>query len=72
MPRGWKPVDFIATIIALTVCAILATSIAGAVIEQREISEGGREIIDNVIAALLAIVSMYVGASIQKKHDDER
>jgi hypothetical protein len=58
----------VATLAAM-VCCIIVAVIIHAINMKQPINEGTRDILANIITSVVAIVSMYVGASIQKGRD---
>ena len=58
---------------ALALCIIfgLIISIVGTVFLKVEMTQDRMRAVEMVLSGVLAIVSMYVGAKIQKKRDDD-
>ncbi len=59
--------DYIALIITSTICLVILIIMIGVTIRGEPISEEGLDIIGRVLFALVAIVSLYIGASLKKK-----
>lgn len=64
----WKPVDVIAAAITLTLCFVLAGTVIDAVLINQEFNEGRARRIEEVVMALIALLSVYIG---NKMRNDE-
>lgn len=68
-PRKWEAVDYIVAMLALSVSIVTVGAVVGVVVRNQTMGEHEQEIMATVISAIISIVSMYVGASIQKHKD---
>lgn len=69
--KHWKPCDYVVAFLALIVCIITTGAIVGVLIRGQAMSETQADIMASITSAIISIVSMYVGASIQKTRDGE-
>lgn len=65
-PEWW-----IVAALTLAVCAGFLSPLIRMAITGEKLSEQGSDIVGNLLQSGLAIISMYVGAAIQKRRDDE-
>ena len=68
-PRKWEAVDYIVAMLALAVSVITVGAVVGVLVRNQPMHERQAEIMSTVISAIISIVSMYVGAAIQKHKD---
>ena len=62
-----KPVDWIAIIITGTIALVIIIIVLGSVITGNKMSPDGIKILGDLLIALVAIISMYVGSKIRNK-----
>ena len=55
-------------ILASTVAIVLIFSVVAATVKDREISEEGMKMMDQMTTGIIAILSMYVGSKIRAKN----
>ena len=68
---NWRPVDYIALIFSGVIgFGLIAIVIASAFLGL-EITDHRARVVEIVLSAVLSIISMYVGAQIQKKRDQD-
>jgi hypothetical protein len=65
----WKPIDFIVGLLAITIAMVLVSAMVDVLINEDAMTEGGSKRVTNIVTAMLSIISMYVGAQIQKNKD---
>jgi len=65
----WKPVDIIAGIFTVTLCAVVGMAAYSIAILGTEIPDNRRQIIEVMVNGAISIVSMWVGAKIQERAD---
>lgn len=63
----WSPVSIIVLWLAVVVGAIMLMVIAGIIIQERDMTADKSKLITDVINSMVTIISVYVGAMIQKK-----
>lgn len=62
-----RPLDAIALAITITVCLMLLVDHVAIVWTGQWYEEGDREVAENIVLAMVAIVSMYVGAALKNE-----
>ena len=62
-----KTVDWIAIIITGTIALVIIIIVLGSVITGNKMSPDGIKILGDLLIALVAIISMYVGSKIRNK-----
>ena len=68
----WRPVDYIAiTFSAVIAIALLMVGI-GTLFLGAPLTDHRARLVEIVVSAVLSIISMYVGAQIQKKRDQDK
>ena len=67
--KNLEACDYVVALLALIVCIITAGAIAGVLMRGQSMTEAQAEIMSQITSAIISIISMYVGASIQKKRD---
>ncbi len=60
----WRPIDLMLMLMVATVCGIMFAAIVSSVVFNREMPEDRADLVGGVIASMISIVSMYIGASI--------
>ncbi len=65
----YQALDIVIILLTVTVCGALGASIADTIVAHEEVDLELRDIFTGIISSMLAILSMYVGAMIQKKAD---
>ncbi len=66
-----KPVDVIVGLLAFTISAIMLASIADVILTDTSMTDAQSERFTLIMGSLISIVSLYVGAKIQKRTEDE-
>ena len=66
---SWSPVDYIVGFLAVVVCFITFGAIMGVLLRGQPMTTEQSDIMESITTAIISIVSMYVGASIQKHKD---
>ncbi len=67
----WRPVDYIALIFSAVISFGLVAIVVASAFMGLEITDHRARLVEIVISAVLSIISMYVGAQIQKKRDQD-
>ncbi len=67
--KDWRPVDFVIGVFTITVSVILISIILDAVVTNTTMNDEGAEGYTAVLGSLIAIISMYVGATIQNNRN---
>ena len=67
--HDWKPVDWIACCFTVVLGIILVVGSISVIVRGDESDEQKLKIMAGIISSVISIVSMYVGASIQKRRD---
>ena len=65
----WSPADIIMLILASTVSIILLTIFIELAYTGVPISDHAAKLVAGLIASIISIISMYIGARIQKNKD---
>jgi hypothetical protein len=66
-----KPLDKIALIIAATAAIILVMISLGPMVTGVPLTDAKAQIVGNLISSFIAILSMYVGAQLKARADEE-
>ena len=66
----WKPIDIVIVVLTVTICSCLFAALAKPMITGVDLSEGGSELVATMMASVISIVSMYVGAKLQSIRDN--
>jgi len=67
----WQPVDVIVGLLAVTVCAMLGAACVAPLMSGQPLSDERAKVVAAVVTSALSIVSMYVGAAIQRGRDQK-
>jgi LytS/YehU family sensor histidine kinase len=68
--RRWEPVDIIVAGLAIAVCTTVGSIAIAPYIELLHVmSESKAKLFVGVVSSLVSIISVYIGAMIQKKED---
>lgn len=67
----WQPVDIAVICFVVVISIAITASVIGITIFGNELTEGRQKLIEATISGLMAIISMYVGAKIQKHRDKD-
>ena len=72
--KNWTPVDVIVFVLAITVTAVLLISTTKPLFggEDVEVSENTAKLVAGILGSLVSVVSVYVGARVQKNLDENR
>ena len=70
--ENWRPVDYVVAFLALVVCIITTGAILSATMHSEPMTKAEEEILASLTASMISIISMYVGASIQKARDGDK
>ncbi len=68
----WRPVDYIALIFSAVISFGMVAIVVASAFMGLEITDHRARLVEIVISAVLSIISMYVGAQIQKKKDQDK
>jgi formate-dependent nitrite reductase membrane component NrfD len=71
MFKGWRPVDWIVVGIAAAICVMLLVIVVGVWATDRTLAQSAQEMIGAVVTAMVAIISIYVGACLRRHDDDD-
>jgi hypothetical protein len=66
----WTPSDVIVTILACVVAATLFAAIIKPFITTNSLPEESAKMVAGLIGSLISLISMYIGAKIQKHKQD--
>jgi hypothetical protein len=64
-----KPVDYVVFAIALCVCAVIITPMLAYIVTGTENTDEGGKLIAGLVASMIAIISIYVGARLRDKDE---
>jgi len=67
----FRPMDWMVLIMVLTGCVALLVSIGIPLFFHEEVSELREKLIHSTLAAMLSVISMYIGAKIQGQREKE-
>ena len=67
----WGPVDVMVAALTMTICAILVVTVLNQMVTGEEATEAKQKMITGLITSTISIVSMYVGAQLQKRNDKD-
>ena len=67
----WRPVDYIAVLFSVVIATALLMVGTATLFLGAPLSDARARLVEIVISAVLSIISMYVGAQIQKKRDQD-
>jgi hypothetical protein len=67
--KGWQPIDYMVGLLVVTLMVLLLMIMGEMVFDDRNIGDAGAKRINVIINSMVAIISMYVGAQIQKGKD---
>ncbi len=67
----WKPVDYIVAALAMLIITGMSVRIYGVVFQGLTLSAQEEDLTESVISGIMAIISMYIGAKIQKHRDKD-
>jgi hypothetical protein len=62
----WQPIDYIVGILVVTLMVLLLGIMGEVIFDDRAMSETAAKRVNVIINSMVAIISMYVGAQIQK------
>jgi len=68
--ENWSPSDIIMLILSATISIILITIFVELAFTDIPMSDTGAKIVGGLIASIISIISMYIGAKIQKNKDN--
>ena len=66
---GWKPEDYIVAALAILIISGMFVRLYGVVFMGQPLSGDTARITENILSGVMAIISMYIGARIQKHRD---
>jgi hypothetical protein len=69
--RNWRAVDFVILILTGVIASFMFSVNYTLLTETSNMNEADVKAIHNIMAGIISVVSMYVGASIQEKRDKE-
>jgi hypothetical protein len=67
--KGWQPIDYMVGLLVVTLMIMLLFIMGEVVFDDRDMTETGAKRVNVIINSMVAIISMYVGAQIQKGKD---
>ncbi len=67
----WKPEDYIVAALAVLIISGMFVRLYGVVFQGLPISSEDARITENILSGIMAIISMYIGAKIQKHRDKD-
>ncbi len=65
-PKRWTPVAVIVAMLTASICLVLFTAVLTPVVTGRDLSEEGSVTIRDMLLAIVAIVSVWVGSQARK------
>lgn len=65
----WKPYDIIILILAITISIVLIVIFIVTVFNEIPIADTNAKIVGGLLASIISIISMYIGAQIQKRKE---
>jgi len=69
MIKNWKPLDLVVVAITITICGTVGLIVLKPLVTGVELSDDKAKLMATVIASLISIISMYVGAKLQANKD---
>jgi hypothetical protein len=69
--RNWRAVDFVILILTGVIASFMFSVNYNIITDPGEMNPADLKVIHNIMAGVISVVSMYVGASIQEKRDRE-
>jgi hypothetical protein len=69
--KGWQPIDYMVGLMVVAVVIFLTMIMGEVVFDDKELSDSGAKRMNTVVISILSIISMYVGAQIQKGKEDK-
>ena len=69
--KGWKPVDYFALLLVLSLVYVVVMMGVLSYLGSVESSPEGKKVIAQFLAGVTTLVSMYFGAKLNGKDDDE-
>ncbi len=67
----WQPEDYIVAALAVLIISGMFVRLYGVVFQGLPISSEDARITENILSGIMAIISMYIGAKIQKHRDKD-
>ena len=67
----WRPEDYIVASLAALIITGLSVRLYGVVFQGLTLSSQDEELTESIISGTMAIISMYIGAKIQKHRDKD-
>ena len=68
--KNWSPSDIIMLILSSTVSIILITIFVEAAMTSVPMTDHSAKLVAGLIASIISMISMYIGARIQKNKDN--
>ncbi len=68
----WRPEDYIVAALAILIISGMLVRLYGAVFMDLEMNPDVLALTENILSSIMAIISMYIGAKIQKHRDRDR
>ncbi len=65
----WRPEDYIVAALAILIISGMLVRLYGAVFMDLEMNPDVLALTENILSSIMAIISMYIGAKIQKHRD---
>ena len=69
MVKDWTPVDYIVAVITITISVAITTTIIVAATRDEPLGESQSDALSVIIQSFISIITLYVGAQIQKNRD---
>ena len=68
----WQPVDIIVALLAMTVCVTVGSiAVVPFLDAHNTLSEGKAKMFVGIVSSLVSVISMYIGARIQRRKDEK-
>ena len=68
---NWRPVDVVVALVALAVSASMLMSAFSISILKSELTEIRSELLKVAVGGAISIISMYIGAEVQRRKDKD-
>ena len=68
--KNWSPSDIVMLVLSSTVAIVLISIFIETAFRNEPMSENNAELVAGLIASIISIISMYIGAKIQKNKDN--
>ncbi len=68
---SWKPEDYIVAALAILIIVLLLFRMYGVVLLNVPVTADAARVVEGLLNGVMAIISMYIGAKIQKHRDKD-